>query len=161
MNHPVPRALRDTAWEAWLNNAPTLPGVENIDSFNTEFTVWLNDVPGPNAVPNDIEAAALAAWLTQFEIDILDAKIGEIELPEGQLLNAVLSLIAACAGTSIAVALGFSAGAVAAIAVAVALAFVTTLFAAASLIGGSRKARSNRVLAGIRTRIRAIKARFW
>ena len=161
MKQPVPTVLIGTPWEPWLQECPHYSQFETIDGFRKAFNDWANHPPGHNAVPNPIEAATLAFWLTRLELDLLDARIGETDLQQETLVYSFISLIGAIAGAAASAMLGAAAAGIAASAISVGLAFIGVYFAGTAVLKAARKARENSILSGLRRRARALANRFW
>lgn len=161
MRQAVPSVLAGTAWEAWLRDCPHHSEFETVDEFRRAFNTWANDAPGHNAVPSPIEATALAAWITRLELDLIDAKIGEVDLQQGPLGYAFISLIGAVVGAAASASLGAAAAAIAASAIAIGLAVIGGFFAISVVAKAVRKARTNSILSRMRKRARALADKFW
>jgi hypothetical protein len=146
---PIPTALRGTAWEIWLRDAPDTDVDENGDAFYGAARNWLGNHPGGNSRPDDVQLNALADWASRYQILLLSQMIEEPGLGEDRLVLAFWSTVGGVAGASVVAKLGLAATTLAGPFVAGGLGVLAAGFAAASILRNARKSRRQRMIKGI------------
>jgi hypothetical protein len=153
--------LRGSAWERWLLDAPDVEAFGDATVFAKAFQLWLDDKPGANAVPNEAEAAALIAWLRDYDADLLSAKIAEPRVSMGNLGYAFATAVAAIGAIILAVVVGSAAAGIASLVTGVVLAGFAYFLARDDFRAGVAAHRKDRIFAWARKSVRKLQKRYW
>lgn len=149
----APAILADSLWGEWITNAPK-PIFERAHNNYDAISHWILQRPGHNARLSPEEQQAFETWVLSYKFDLLNLKVGEVDLGDEALLLAIITMIGGVAGSSIALSLGLAATAASAASlVAFVLGAVSIGFATVSILRNLRKRSKSRRLQELIERI--------